>query len=237
MLGVLVNAVAIIGCSIMGMLLKKIINDKIEILVMQGLGVCLIAIGLADAINPVSESGFLVLIISFAVGSVIGELLNIAKGLDGLGNLFEKAYYKITSLDKNSKSSNHSFSEGFIQATMIFCVGAMVIYGSIQAGLGDNKTLYIKACLDGIVAFLLAVKFGIGVTFSFIPVLIIQGAIALLSGLVGNYLIAETLFMQELSAIGGIFVLMIGINVLEIKKIKIANMLPAILGACYYLVF
>ncbi len=235
MLGVLVNSVAIIVCSILGIFLKKIINDKIEVLVMQALGVCLIAIGLADAINPVSSSGFLVMIISFAVGSIIGELLKISNGLDNLGKLFEKGYYKI--IPKNKDSKTHYFSEGFIQATMIFCVGAMVIYGSIQAGLGDNKTLYIKACLDGIVAFLLAVKFGIGVMFSFIPVLLIQGVIALLSTVVGDYLIAETLFMQQLSAIGGVFVLMIGINVLEIKKIKIANMLPAILGACYYLIF
>ena len=119
---------------------------------------------------------------------------------------------------------------------MIFCIGAMVIYGSIQAGLGDNKTLYVKAVLDGVVAMLLTVKYGIGVMFSFIPVLVIQGAIALLSTFVGDYLIAETLFKQELTAIGGVFVMAIGINLLGIKKISVANMLPAILGACYYLV-
>ena len=111
------------------------------------------------------------------------------------------------------------------------------IYGSIQSGIGDYKTLLIKSVLDGIVAFLLSVKYGIGVMFSFIPVLLIQGSISILSGVFGDYLIAQTNFITQLSAIGGVFVMMIGLNLLEIKKIKIANMLPAIFGACYYLIF
>ena len=234
MLGVLVNTGAIIVCSVIGLIVKKLINDRIESVVMQALGICVLLVGIMDAIHPVNGTeGLLVLIISFAVGSVIGSALNIEKGFDALGVAFEKSFNKITS---KSGSNNGKFSEGFTHATMIFCIGAMVIYGSIQAGLGDNKTLYIKAVLDGVVAMLLTVKYGIGVMFSFLPVLLIQGAIALLSTFVGDYLIAETLFKQELSAIGGVFVMAIGINLLGIKKISVANMLPAILGACYYLV-
>lgn len=236
MLGVFVNTFSIIACSIVGLLVKKVINERIENVVMQALGLCVVVVGVIDAINPVSgTAGILVVIISFAVGSIIGSALNIEKGFDSLGHSFEKGFNKIFS--KNNEDENKGkFSEGFTQATMIFCIGAMVIYGSIQAGLGDNKTLFVKAVLDGVVAMLLTVKYGIGVMFSFIPVFIIQGAIALLSTFIGDYLIAETLFKQELSAIGGVFVMAIGINLLGIKKISVANMLPAILGACYYLV-
>ncbi len=237
MLGVLVNTVAIIGCSFIGLLIKRLINEKIENVVMQALGICALVIGIIDATNPASGTeGILVLIISFAVGAFIGSALNIDKGFDKLGVLFESGFNKLLSRGENAENTS-KFSEGFTQATMIFCIGAMVIYGSIQAGLGDNRTLYIKAVLDGVVALLLTVKYGIGVMFSFIPVLIIQGAIALLSTVIGDYLMAELLFKQELSAIGGVFVMAIGINLLGIKKINVANMLPAILGATYFLIF
>ncbi|MBR2377181.1 MAG: DUF554 domain-containing protein [Clostridia bacterium] len=237
MLGVLVNTLAIIVCSLVGLCVKKLLNDRIENVVMQALGLCVLVVGIIDAINPVpGTEGILVVIISMAVGSMIGSALNIEKGLENVGYAFEKGFNKIVKKGK-TEGKNGDFSEGFIQATMVFCIGAMVIYGSIQAGLGDNKTLFVKAVLDGVVAMLLTVKYGIGVMFSFIPVLLIQGAIALLSTFIGDFLIAETLFKQELSAIGGVFVMAIGINLLGIKKISIANMLPAILGACYYLVF
>lgn len=228
MLGVLVNTVAIIGCSLIGLLCKKLINEKIENVVMQALGICVFLIGVIDAINPApGTAGILVLIISFTIGGFLGTLLNIDKGFEKVGELLQKTF--------NKNGGDNSFSEGFTQATMVFCIGAMVIYGSIQSGLGDPKTLYVKAVLDGTVALLLTVKFGIGVIFSAIPVLIIQGAFALLSSLIGPFLIEQTLFRQELSAIGGVFVMMIGINLLGIKKMNVANMLPAILGACYFL--
>lgn len=228
MLGVLVNTLAIVVCSLLGLLCKKLVTEKIETVVMQGLGVCVFLIGVIDAINPVSgTAGILVIILSFTIGGFIGTLLNIDKGFDKVGELLQKTF--------NKNGNDNKFSEGFTQATMVFCIGAMVIYGSIQSGLGDPKTLYVKAVLDGTVALLLTVKFGIGVIFSAIPVLVIQGAFALLSSLIGPFLMEQVLFRQELSAIGGVFVMMIGINLLGIKKLNVANMLPAILGACYFL--
>ena len=228
MLGVLVNTVAIIVCSLIGLLCKKLITEKIEMVVMQALGICVFLIGVIDAIKPVEgTAGILVLIISFTVGGLIGTLLNIDKGFEKAGNALQKAFDK--------KGGDGKFSEGFTQATMVFCIGAMVIYGSIQSGLGDPKTLYVKAVLDGTVALLLTVKYGIGVIFSAIPVLLIQGAFSLLSSLIGPFLIEQTLFRQELSAIGGVFVMMIGVNLLGIKKMNVANMIPALLGACYFL--
>ncbi len=229
MLGLLVNVFAVVGCSLIGLLCKKIINDKIETVVMQALGVCVMVIGITDAINPVSgTAGILVLLISFALGSIIGTLLS----LDGLFDRAGNALSKLCCKDTNNSSN---FSEGFVQATMIFCIGAMGIYGSIEAGLGAHKTLLVKAVLDGTVALILTVKYGIGVIFSAIPLLIYQGVFILLSGLIGPYLTSELAFRQELSAIGGVFVLMIGINLVGIKKLNVANMLPALLGACYFL--
>ena len=232
MFGVLVNVLAIVGCSLIGLLCKKIINEKIETVVMQALGVCVMVVGIIDAIKPVSgTSGILVMLISFALGSIIGTLLNIEGLFNKAGNALQKAF------SKNNGKIDDTFSDGFVQATMIFCIGAMVIYGGIESGLGEPKTLLVKAVLDGTVALILTVKYGISVIFSAIPVLIIQGGFALFSGLVGHYLLSQANFMQELSAIGGVFVFMVGINLLGIKKINIANMIPAILGACYYLIF
>lgn len=236
MLGVLVNTFAIIGCSLLGLLFKKLMTDRIETVLMQALGICVFVVGMIDAINPVNGTeGVLVMIISFVIGAFIGSLLNIEKGFNKLGEGFEKLFNKALKKGENTEKSTSTFAEGLIQATMIYCIGAMVIYGSIQAGLGDNKILYIKAVLDGTLAIILTVKYGVGVMFASIPVFVIQGAIALSSGLIGEYLMAETLFRTQLSAIGGVFVMMIGINLLDIKKMNIANMLPAILGACYYL--
>ncbi len=245
MLGVVVNALSVIVCSLIGLCCKKIINERIENTVMQALGVCVLLIGIIDAINPVSgTSGILVLLISFAVGGAIGSAINIQKGLDNLGVIFEKKLLgKFTKKASESSNitqknpTNHNFAEGFVQATMVFCVGAMTIYGSISAGLGDNKTLLIKSVLDGVVALLLTVKYGIGVSFAALPILVIQGAFALLAGSVGEFLNSSITFRQELSAIGGVIVMMIGLNLLEVKKIPVANMLPALLGACYYLIF
>ncbi len=232
-IGVTVNTVAIIVCSLIGLLCKNLINNRIENTMMQGLGVCVMIIGIIDAIKPVNGvQGILVMVISFAIGGLIGALLNIENALDKLGKNFEKLVMK------NAKNYNEgSFSEGFTQATMIFCIGAMVIYGSIADALGNPQTLLIKAVLDGVMALLLTVKFGIGVAFSSIPVFLIQGAISLLAFFVGDFLISFPNFIGELTAIGGVFVTMIGINILGIKKLPIANMLPAILGACFYLIF
>lgn len=246
MLGVVINALSVITCSFLGLFCKKLINERVERTVMQALGVCVLLIGVIDAINPVQgTAGILVLLISFAVGGAVGAALNIQSGLDKLGLAFEKALAKqlnkeslsAVETSENTSNGSHKFADGFIQATMVFCVGAMTIYGSISAGLGDNKTLLVKSVLDGVVALLLTVKYGVGVSFAAIPVLIIQGAFACLSGVLGDFLLSSGDFRQELSAIGGVFVMMIGINLLEIKKIPVANMLPALLGACYFLIF
>ena len=238
MIGVLVNTFAIIGCSLLGLAFKKLLNERVENVLMQALGICVFVVGMIDAINPVNGTeGILIMIISFVIGGFIGSLLNIEKGFTKLGEGFENLFNKALKKGEEQRQSKSTFAEGFIQATTIYCIGAMVIYGSIQAGLGDNKTLYIKAVLDGTLAIILTVKYGIGVMFACIPVFVIQGGIALSSGLIGEFLMGELLFRQQLSAIGGVFVMMIGINLLDIKKMNIANMLPAILGACYYLIF
>ncbi len=238
MLGVTVNALAIIVCSFVGMALEKVLSERIEKVLMQSLGISVFVVGMIDAMNPVpGTTGILVLIISLAVGALIGSIINIEKGFIVVGESFEKVFNKLVYKNGVSEDNKGKFSEGFIQATMVYCIGAMVIYGSIQAGLGDNKTLYVKAVLDGTLALILAVKYGFGITCASIPVFIVQGAIALGSSFFGEILLNATLFKQELSAIGGVFVMMIGINLLEIKKINIANMMPALLGACYYLIF
>ncbi len=238
MLGVTVNALTIVVCSLLGMCLKKVLNDRIENVLMQALGMCVLAVGIIDAIHPVEGiTGTLVVIVSLVLGGLIGAILNIEKGFNKLGEAFENGFNKLFNKNGSKDSEKGKFCEGFVQATMVYCVGAMVIYGSIQAGLGDNKTLYVKSVLDGTFALILSVKYGFSITCSAIPVFILQGVIALSSSFVGEFLMSKPLFKQELTAIGGVFVMMIGINLLEIKQLKIANMMPGILGACYYLLF
>lgn len=216
MVGVLVNVLAILIGGSIGLIFKKGLNDKILKLILQGIGLSVIIIGISGAI--MSEN-LLLLVISLVLGGIIGGILKIEHNLDKLGSSIEKKF---------SKDSEGGFAEGFVMASLVYCVGAMAIVGSLEAGVsGNNETLYIKAILDGITAIVFTATLGYGVLFSGISVLLYQGSIVLLGVQLESILTDE--MINEVSAVGGVLIMGIGITMLEIKKIHVGDLLPAIL--------
>lgn len=215
MVGVLVNVGAIIIGSLMGLLLKKGLSPKMKSVVMQGLGLSVIIIGIGGAIQT---ENILLLVLSLVIGGAIGVMLKIEDNLDKLGDSIEK---------KLSSNKANNFSKGFVAASLIYCVGAMAIIGSLEAGIdGNNETLYIKAILDGVSAIIFTATLGWGVMFSAIPVFFYQGSIVLLGSYISDFLTDEVI--NEVSAVGSVLILGIGLTILEIKKINVGDLLPAI---------
>ncbi|MCF6463778.1 DUF554 domain-containing protein [Clostridium sp. Cult1] len=214
MLGTIVNSVVIILGSIFGIIIKQGIKDHYKKTIMDGVGLSVIIIGIIGAIK--TENTILV-IISVVLGSLIGEIIGVEKKLNSLGDKMEKRFGK----------GDSNFSKGFVTASLVYCVGAMAIVGSLESGLlNDHNTLFAKSILDGISSIIFASTLGIGVAFSAIAVLIYQGLITILATYLKDLLTPEVIL--EMSAVGGILIMAIGINILELKKIKVGNMLPAI---------
>ncbi len=216
MIGTLVNVGAILLGTCLGVLLKSGIPPKVQKVIMQGIGLCVVVIGIISAIETNLP---LLFIFSLVIGGAAGNLIGIEDKLDALGNRVQSRF---------SKSDDSTFAEGFVTATLIFCVGAMAVLGSIESGLnGNHQLLFIKSLLDGVTAMILAASLGIGVGLSAVPVLLYQGTIALTAAWVAPFM-TDTV-MTEVSAVGGALILGIGINLLDIKKIHVGDMLPAIL--------
>ncbi|MCQ2437762.1 MAG: DUF554 domain-containing protein [Clostridia bacterium] len=222
MVGVLVNFVTVVVGGLLGTLLRGGIPQKIRRSVNAGLALCVLLIGMSGALKT---SNVLIVIISIVVGTIIGELIRIDDGLEKLGQAAQNRFAK----------NDSGFAAGFVNATLLFSVGAMAVVGSLEAGLsGNNDTLIAKAVIDGVSAVIFASSFGIGVVFSAIPLTIYQGGIALMAGVLAPYL--TDLLIAEMSAVGSIIIIGLSLNMLEIVKerIRVANMLPAILIPCLY---
>ncbi len=223
MLGTIVNSLAIIVGAILGISLKNGIKEDYKNTIMDGIGLCVLIIGIMGGI----ESENIVLVISSIVlGSLIGEIIGIENKLDKLGNKMEGYFGK----------NDSNFSKGFVTGSLVYCIGAMAIVGALESGLsGNHQTLFAKSTLDGISAIIFSSTLGIGVAFSAIPVFIYQGIITLLANFVKDILTPEVI--REMSSVGGILIAAIGINILGIKKIKVGNMLPAIfIPIIYYVI-
>ena len=231
MTGTLINTAAVIAGGCIGLGVKKGLPEKIDHAVTQMLGLATCVIGMngllstmltADpATGAISSSGELLLLVSLAAGAVLGELLDIDGRLECLGGRVEK------------RLGASGFSRGFISASLLFCVGAMTIVGSLQDGLtGDYRVLLIKSSLDFIAAIVLGASLGMGVPFAALTVLFYQGALTLLAGALQNVLVGDLL--NEICMVGYAVVICIGINFFGVVKIKTANLLPALLGPVMY---
>ena len=214
MFATIVNTIAIIVGSLCGLILKGGIPASYRVTLMQAIGLAVVLIGLQGAFKT---DHILLVIFSLAIGTVCGEFLKIESRLEKTGQWLEIKF---------SKTGN-GISSGFVTASLIFCVGSMAIVGSMESGLADNyQTLFAKSVLDGIASIVLASTLGIGVIFASISVLIYQGFITLMASSLKTLLTPEAI--NEMSAVGGLLIMAIGINLLEIKKIRVGNMLPAI---------
>ena len=215
-IGTIINCLAIVAGSLLGLLLKRGMKESISKTVMQGVGLSIILIGVTGAIKATNT---LLVILSMVIGGVLGAWINIDARMNQLGDWAQK---KLT-----RESEQNTFAQGFVTASLVFCVGAMAVVGSLDSGIrGDHSTLIAKAALDGVISVVFSSSLGIGVMASAVPILIYQGSIALLGTAVAP-LLSETV-VTEMSAVGGLLIMAIGVNMLLDKDIKVANLLPAI---------
>ncbi|MBR3788564.1 MAG: DUF554 domain-containing protein [Clostridia bacterium] len=213
--GVIVNTITVLIGSGVGLLLKKGIPEKLNKAVMTAIGLCTIAIGVTGIMKGQNQ---LVMILSMVFGTIVGTLIDIDKKLEGLG---EK-------IAKKSKSKENTFSQGFVTASLLFCVGAMTIVGSMNAGIsGDNQMLYTKSVLDLISSSMLAASLGFGVMCASGFVLVFQGALVALSMVLGSFL--SDFAVAELICAGSVMITALGLNLIGVTKIKVANLLPGLI--------
>ncbi|MEG1404295.1 MAG: DUF554 domain-containing protein [Oscillospiraceae bacterium] len=227
-IGTLVNCGAVILGSVFGLLAKGGLPKRFEKTIFSAVGLAVIFIGLGGALSQllvidgtsISTRYTMMIVLALVLGAVFGELLDIEARLDRTGEWVKKKLPQ--------KLTGSTFVDGFVTASMLFCVGAMAIVGSLNDGLtGDCTILFTKSVLDFITAILLSASLGFGVAMSVIPLLLYQGGITLLAQLIRPYMTAE--LIGQLSCVGSILIVAIGINVVFGKKLKVGNLLPAML--------
>lgn len=214
--GTLVNTAAILLGSAAGLLLGKFIPERLSRAVNQGIALCVLYIGIDGML---AGENTLVAILSMVLGAVIGEGLRLDDRVQALGSWVERRF--------GGKRANASLSEGFISASLLFCVGAMAIMGALDSGLtGDHSTLYAKSVLDGVTSVVYASSLGVGVALSAVAVFLYQGLLALSASFVAPYLTSAVIL--EMKCVGSILILALSLNILGLTKIKVMNYVPAV---------
>ena len=212
--GTFINAGVVVIGGLIGMLLGNRLPERVRLIVFQGLGLCTLSIGMQmtfQTANPLYMVG------SILVGAVIGEILRLEDALARAGEAVKRSF----------KSGNARFTEGFVAATLLFCIGSMAIIGPLQEGLeGDRTIVLTKSMLDFFAAIALGAVYGSGVTFAALPIIVYQGSITLFADVLRPWI--SDMLRAEITAVGGIMIVGIGINLLEIKKIRLSNLLPAL---------
>lgn len=216
MLGTFVNTIAILVGGLVGLLFGQAFPEKIKKTVIQGIGLAILLIGGSMALQTKNS---LVIISSLVLGGILGEWIDIELRLQHFGQWLELKFAK--------KGKGTGFTKAFVTTSLIYCVGAMAIMGSLESGLnGNHNILFAKSMLDGITAVIFASSMGIGVLVSALPVFIYQGSITMAAVLLQGILSPQVI--AEMSATGGLLILGIGFNILELKEIKVGNLLPAV---------
>lgn len=221
MYAIWINAAVILVGGLIGTALRGGIPARFQKVINQSLALCVLLIGIAGAMKT---ENVMVVILSMVIGAFIGEAVRIEDRLNHLGDFAQRKLKGQT-----------GFSEGFVSATLLFCVGAMAVVGSLEAGLnGNSATLLAKSALDGVSSIIFASTFGAGVILSAVPVLLYQGGIALLAGVIGQFLSAQVI--AEMSAVGSVLIIGLSLNMLGAtkEKIRVSNMLPAMLIPALY---
>ena len=232
-IGTIANMAAIAAGSFLGILFKGGLKERYQKTITQGVGLCNIIVGLSGVFsqlfkvegNRLEAGGTMLMIFSLVLGGLLGEWINIEKRMERLGEGIKQLF--------RIKNGNSNFTEGFVSASLLFCVGAMAIVGSLNDGLSkDPSLLYAKAVMDGTLAVVFASTFGIGVAFSALSVGLYQGMITAAAGLVAPFL--DQQLIGELSMVGSVLIVGIGLNLSLGQNIKVGNLLPALLIPILY---
>ena len=219
MWGTIVNVAAIVAGGLLGKILGKGLAENMRRTVMQAIGLGVLLIGMQMALVT---QNITIVILSLVLGGITGELLRIQSRLDNLGLFLEGKFSR--------EEGRNTFAKAFVTASLVYCVGAMAIMGSLESGLtGQHQTLYAKSILDGVSAIMFSSTLGIGVAFAAVPVFIYQGFITLLASWIQVFMTAAVI--AEMKATGGLLIFGIGLNLLNITDIKVGNLLPAIVIA------
>jgi hypothetical protein len=215
--GTLVNTGAVVAGSLLGVMIGKRLPDRVKTIVMQALGLSVILIGLQMALSGTRP---LLVIGSLLLGAVTGELMDVEGRIAAVGEWLKRRF----------RSESSTFVQGFVTASVLYCTGAMVIVGSIRDGtVGDPSILYVKSLLDGVASIAFASSLGSGVAFSALSVFLVQGSITLLASKLA--FLQGPGVIEAVTATGGLLILGIGINILEIKQIRVGNLVPALVYA------
>ena len=234
-LGTIANTAAVIVGGIAGLLFGKKIGNNIQETLMKANGIAVIFIGILGVLQymmvisdgTIETQGTMLLIFSLCIGAILGEICNIEKRMETLGEFLKK---------KVNRKNDSLFVEGFVNTSLIICIGAMAIVGAMQDGMtGDASMLFVKAVLDGVIVMVNASIFGVGPIFSALPIAVYQGGITLICAGFGN--IVSDALIQELAYIGSALIFCVGINLTFGKKIKVGNLLPALLIPIVYELF
>ena len=231
--GTLVNAAAILVGSLLGMLLtwlaghfstllpagSTLLAERLKTIIMQGVALCVMYLGISGCLEG---NNSLIAILSMVLGALIGELLDLDKRMRSLGDWVQKRTEHLV-----TNGGQASISEGFVTASLLFCVGAMAIVGALQDGLtGDHSTLFAKSLLDGISSIVFGASLGLGVAFSAVAILLYQGSISLMASFLQPYL--GDAVIAEMTCVGSVLIIGLGLNMLGLTKLKVMNYLPAI---------
>ena len=219
LVGTLVNTATVLAGSLIGLQLGNILPERLRDTVMKGLGLCTLFIGITGMMGG---SNALITIISVAVGALIGELCDLDGHLNRFAERLEKKFQK-------GKTGGPSLAEGFVTASLVFCVGAMTIVGALNDGLtGNHEMLFTKATLDFVSSMIFASSLGIGVMLAASAVLVIEGGIACLASLVAPLLQQNAATIPEMTIVGSVLIMGLGLNLLGVTKLKVMNYVPAI---------
>ncbi|MGN0377585.1 MAG: DUF554 domain-containing protein [Suilimivivens sp.] len=231
-IGTLINTAAVIAAGLIGLCLKNGLKKQMQDILMQACGLATIFIGASGTLSKMlvieegqlTSTGTMLLIFSLVIGSLVGEWLNIEQKMDLLGEKIKGAV---------KAQNDNLFVEGFVNTSLIICVGAMAIVGSIQDGIsGDYSMLMAKAVLDFVIVVIFASTYGIGVIFSAVPIFVYQGGITLVAAFFGNFV--SDIIISDLSFIGSALIFCVGVNIAFGKKFRVGNMLPALLVPIIY---
>jgi len=219
--GATINAASILAGGSLGLLLKGRINDRISQTTMKALGLCVCIVGISAALG----GDILLMVVALALGAITGELANIDHALNRAGIWLQDRLGK--------KEGESTFAQGFVAATLLFCVGAMAVVGSLNSGLqGDLSVIITKSIIDAVAAMALASTLGFGVLFSAFAVFLYQGSIEFFAGYLQPFL--TDALIAQISAVGGIMILGIGVNLALDAKVRVANLLPGFIFAVLY---